>query len=353
MHILGLANGSKGGNSEILLKAALLSAKQSDPSITTSWIHVPSVSYPPNPKPLASAPDISGGTIASNNLAHDIGSLSLNGHTARPTRDDRAKVFNAILDADALIFSTAVYSHQPAGALKALLDTLLGPYTDPALITRIQAAQRNGEKSKYAAMSFDPRILKPRVAGFLATGGSSTPDQFTMVLPTLHLFAYSLHVKIVDQVVFMGYANPGAVLSARGDEVVQRAKLLGGRVASQIGRPFDDAEYLGPEPEGACPHCHLCKMELFGGAENAIGCVVCGNTGRLRVEGGGKVVTVWDEDSEFCCVTMKGKMKHVDDIFKKGSAEWKGLDGDAGFRKRLEEWRGVDAGEVRFEKGLL
>jgi len=43
MHILGLVNGSIGGNSEILLKATLLSTKHANPSITTSWIHVPSV----------------------------------------------------------------------------------------------------------------------------------------------------------------------------------------------------------------------------------------------------------------------------------------------------------------------
>jgi multimeric flavodoxin WrbA len=36
MHIIGLANGTPFGNSEILLKAALTAATESDSTITTS-----------------------------------------------------------------------------------------------------------------------------------------------------------------------------------------------------------------------------------------------------------------------------------------------------------------------------
>jgi len=80
-----------------------------------------------------------------------------------------------------------------------LLDTLLGPYTDVAFALRVLEGKKNGD-AKFANMNVDMRILKPRIAGFMAVGGSTTPDQFTMALPTLHLFAYSLHIKVVDQV---------------------------------------------------------------------------------------------------------------------------------------------------------
>lgn len=340
MHILGLANGSVGGNSEILLKAALSSARSSNPSITTSWIHVPSIVFPRNAGPLKNAPDISAGTNASNNY---------NGVVTNNERDDRPQVLNAILNADALVFSTPVYSHQPAGPLKALLDTILGPYTDAALATRILSAQKSGSgDSRYANMSIDARIVKPRVAAFLAVGGSTTPDQFTMALPTLHMFCYPLHAKVVDQAVFMGYANPGAVLRSQGDEVLIRAKEVGVNVADQIGMVFDEAKYLGPEPHGACPHCHLAKLDFFGGASNAIGCIVCGNTGKLVLGKDGAVVPEWDTDSEYCCITMKGKQKHIDDIFKNASAEWKGPDADGEFEERSREWRGCDVGKVEF-----
>ncbi|KAL6706771.1 hypothetical protein ACN47E_005107 [Coniothyrium glycines] len=337
MHILGLCNGSVGGNSEVLLKNALVSAQTADPSITTSWIHIPSVSYPANPQPFDAAPDISLGTNASNNKRGGVQ------ESTTTTRDDRKKVFNAILDADALIFSTAIYSHQPGGALKALLDTLLGPYTDAAFARRVLAGKQAGD-ARFASMSVDERVLRPRVAGFLAVGGSTTPDQFTMALPTLHILITSLQAKVVDQVVFAGHANPGAVL--RSAEAVERAQRLGRNVAREIGKTYDEAVFLGEEPEGACPECHLAKLDFFGGPENAVGCVVCGNTGRLV--GGAKVSVQWDEASDYCCLTMKGKEKHIDDIFKNGTNEWKGLDADEAFTKKLQDWRGRDCGKIEF-----
>ncbi|KAF3038048.1 hypothetical protein E8E11_002019 [Didymella keratinophila] len=336
MHILGLANGSIGGNSTILLKAALLAAKEFVPDTTTSWIHVPSLSYPPNAGPLSHAQDVSMGANKGNN---DHGS-ALN-VPAKEIVDDRKALYEEIMNADAILFSSAVYSHQPAGSLKAVLDKVLGSYTDPAFASRILAGKRSGD-AKFKDMKVDERILKPRVCGFMCVGGSTTPDQFTMALPTLHLFAYSLHVKVVDQCVVSGCANPGSVISARNGAAMQRAQELGERVASQLGKSFDDAKYLGPEVEGACPACHLAKYDFFGGEGMRMGCVVCGNTGRFIVNNG-KVEVQWDEESEYCCIMWRGKEKHIDDIFKNGSAEWKGL---AGSEKEIERWRTVDVGRV-------
>jgi len=77
--------------------------------------------------------------------------------------------------------------------------------------------------------------------------------------------------------------------------------------------------------------------------------VVCGNTGRLVGSGECVVGPQWDEDAEYCCVTMEGKQKHIDDIFKKGSSEWKGRDDDEVFEEKLREWRDVDCGKVCLE----
>ncbi|KAH6629739.1 flavoprotein-like protein [Boeremia exigua] len=338
MHILGLANGSVGGNSTILLKAALQSAKQTSPKTTTSWIHIPSVSYPPNAGPLDHAQDISMGANAGNN-SH--GNLTEHAND----KDDRKILYDEIMNADALIFSTAVYSHQPAGSLKAVLDKVLGPYTDPTFASRILAGQRANDP-KFTSMTVDKRILKARVCGFIAVGGSTTPDQFTMALPTLHLFAYGLHAKVIDQAIVMGCANPGAVLGTQSGAAVKRAEDLGRKVASQIGKRFDEAKYLGPVPEGACSQCWLAKYDFFGGDEMRMGCVVCGNTGRFVVKDG-KMEVKWDENSEYCCITWRGKEKHLDDIFKNGSAEWKGMQGS---KEQLEEWRKMDIGRIVLPK---
>lgn len=52
-------------------------------------------------------------------------------------------------------------------------------------------------------------------------------------------------------IVLPGFAHAGAVLTDRG--AMTRASRVGTNVASQIGRNFDSAEYLGPQKMAAAP----------------------------------------------------------------------------------------------------
>ncbi|KAI4839879.1 flavoprotein [Aureobasidium sp. EXF-8845] len=299
MHILGLANGTPSGNSEILLKAALTAATESNSIITTSWIHVPSVSIPTNPAPLDSP------------VGFDLASkLNIASNNAT---DDRAVVREAILNADAIIISTPTYSHQPLGTLKLLMDRIGGPSLDVTF-----GKTFNPDK-------LDPRLSKPRVLGFIAVGGSSTPDQFTMVLPTLHLLFYALHARVVDQFIGQDLGSSGA--------------KMGTNIASQIGKAYDEAEYLGEREEGACPHCHLAKIELLPAhGKNAIGCTTCGTRGNLAVDENGRVLPVWEEDSKWSCLTWEGKLQHAKDIMS-----WAKRDGPLkeSIKEGQERWKKV------------
>lgn len=190
MHILGLCNGSIHGNSEILLKAALQAAAAHDPSISTSWIHVPSVVIPRNPKPLREEPDIVP------NRSHEYSSNRGSGTSPAGQSidaDDREAVFEAIMDADALIIATPIYSHQPAGSLKALQDAILGPFADTCGQHRIYQRQKAGDPALKGVV-VDLRAIKPRVAGFIAVAGSRSqfPEQWTLAMPSLHQFTYPL-----------------------------------------------------------------------------------------------------------------------------------------------------------------
>lgn len=332
MHILGLANGTIDGNSEILLKAALQAAQNTSKSITTSWIHVPSVSVPRNPKPLKGAQDVSMGTI---------GQTGVEGGDTTTVADDRADVLDSILAADALIFATPIYSHQPAGTLKVLVDRILGPFTDAAFVHRVLASQKSGDKT-YQDITVDERILKPRVVGFIAVGGSTFNDQSTMALPTLHQFVYSLHAKVVDQRVFKGYGRPGSVL-LRGGEAIRIAEKLGGNVASQIGKTFDEATYLGPDEAGSCPYCHLSKVEIDYTEENDIGCITCGARGKLIVAENGRIQPIWEADSAISCITMAGKLKHIEDLRKAAIRETPMMDS---VKESRERWAHVSIPRV-------
>ncbi|VUC32970.1 unnamed protein product [Clonostachys rosea] len=308
MHLLGLCNGSKHGNSEILLKAALRSATRADSSITVSWIHVPSVSIPRNRRPIKIDRDI----IPYRNDEHQEGMEDAE-------FDDREAVYNAIMDADALIIVSPVYSHQPAGSLKALADAILGPFADVSEAYRIKLRQSKGD-SVALESKIDPREVKPRVAGFITVAGSGPqfPEQWTMALPTMHSIVYCLHAQVIDQIVLPGFANAGAVLIDSGT-AIKRAELLARRVVSQMGKAYDEATYLGSAEEGSCPYCHLLKIEFREG--NDVVCIVCGANGVLRTDLKGNIRPIWEAASKVSCLTLEGKWKHLDDIHETLSSE--------------------------------
>lgn len=322
MHILGLCNGSIHGNSEILLKAALTAARESRPDTTLSWLHVPSLLIPRNPAPLTGTMDISMGQ----NESH------MGGHTADHSIDDRRAALNAILDADAIIVSSATYSHQPPGFLKVLMDRIGGPFLDVGFTTKALREKAAGNP-QFKDFDADPRLLKPRVLGFLMTGGSTTPDQYSMALPSMHLYFYCLHAKIVDQYVGQGFSNPGAVLL--DSKLMDRAGQLGRNVASQMGKSYDDAEYLGSRSSTSCLNCHLSSMELFNTLDNAVGCTTCGTRGKLVVAANGSIQPQWEADSVWSCLTMKGKIKHGEDILSWGAVEKPKM---AGVQEEKKKW---------------
>jgi hypothetical protein len=120
----------------------------------------------------------------------------------------------------------------------------------------------------------DERVLKPRVAGFLAVGGSLTSQWKTLALPLMHATTFSMHIAVVDQVQFEGAGTPrSVVLDATA---IDRAAVLGRNVASQLGVAFDEARYLGPP--GLCPMCHL-DVVVLRGAD--VECATCGARGLL------------------------------------------------------------------------
>ncbi|KIX04883.1 uncharacterized protein Z518_05754 [Rhinocladiella mackenziei CBS 650.93] len=308
-----------------------MAAKSNRNDLTVSWIHIPSSTCPPNPRPLKGAQVF----ILGSNLnmqAAEADSDEIN--------DDRRGVLNAVLDADALIFATPVYSHSPAGALKGFLDKILGSFTDASFARRTLERQQAGDPM-FAAHKIDARLLKPRVVGFIAVAGSTTPDRVSLALPVLHLLVYCLHAKVVDQEDLMGYGYPGIVVAKDNGAAIARAQQIGRNVASQIGKPFDEAQYLGPEPFGACPYCHLAKFELLS-KDNKIGCVTCGALGKLEVDKNGGVMPVWETDSQICSITLAGKYRHLDDLINNGRVEMKAIASDAEFEKKRDHWRSIE-----------
>jgi multimeric flavodoxin WrbA len=266
--VLGLGCGQPRGSAEILLKAALKAAEEAGAEV--GLVRLDELRLP------------SGG-------AED----------AEP--DDAWWLWERLAQCDGLIVSTPIMTRTVAARLKLLGDRLLGPNADAAIIEGLLALRGEG-REPVVPFRVDERVLKPRVAGFLAVGGSLTPQWRALALPMMHATTFSMHIAVVDQVQFAGAGTPRSIVLDAG--AIERAAALGRNVASQLGAAFDDARYLGPP--GLCPVCHLDVIVLRGAD---VECATCGARGEL---GPDRRVT-WT-DLSTSVISMAEKRAHAAEI---------------------------------------
>ena len=128
---------------------------------------------------------------------------------------------------------------------------------------------------------------------------------FRMICNGLSLFHYSRHNLLKKN------ANSPMIKSVliEGAGAVELAERVGRSVASQIGKGYEEAEYLGEE--GSCPYCHLDLVVLEGKGGNGCECGVCGAKGKLEVDGEGRIKALFEEGSDTSVVTWKGKKNHM------------------------------------------
>lgn len=265
--LLGLGCGEIEGSAEILLKIALQASEEAGATVELVRL---------NELRIPSGPDA-------------------------PEPDDAWWFWDRLVECDAFIVSTPIISRTVAARLKLLGDRLLGPNADAAIIEELVAVRRAG-REPVVPFRVDERVLKPRVAGFIAVGGSLTPQWKTLTLPILHTTTFSMHMAVVDQVQFEGAGTPRSIVV--DDPALERAALLGRNVAEQIGRSFDEAEYRGRP--GLCPLCHLDVVVLRG---HDVECATCGARGRLA---DGAVVD-WT-DLTTSVISMDEKRAHYAEI---------------------------------------
>jgi multimeric flavodoxin WrbA len=247
VRVLGLSCGPADGSSELLLKAALQAAEAHGAEVA----HVRLADLRLSTAPISLGPD--------------------------GPDDDAPWFFDQLMDSDGLIVAAPVLNRTVPGALKVLLDRLLGPKADVAFALEYRRMREAGEAAT-VRFGFDERVLRPRVGGFLAVGGALTDRWKTLALPLMHHLTFSMQIGIVDQALFGGAGVPGAIVL--DDAALARAARLGREVTAQAGRPFDDVEFRG-EP-GVCPMCHLDAVTLRG---TEVECATCGAAGELVVAG--------------------------------------------------------------------
>ncbi len=247
MIVLGLSAGNTGGSAEILLKQALKSAEEC--GATVKLVRVDDLTLTVGPDATA----------------------------ASDSADDGDWFWNELMEADALIVSTPIYSRTIPGKLRLLGDKISGPQADVAFTSELLRKRAAGAQIPMQ-FAIDERVLRPRVGAFIVVGGSLTSHWKTLALPLMHTLTASMQVGIVDQVQFAGAGSPASIVL--DESALTRVAQLGRTVAEQAGRDYDDVEYRGAD--GVCPMCHLDVIAIvLGGVE----CASCGARGQFVVDG--------------------------------------------------------------------
>ena len=266
--LLGLSAGNPGGSVEIVLKEALLSAQ-------------------------AAGAEVELVRLADLDLEAPAGQIPA----------DAWWFWERLMDADGLIAAAPIISRTIPGRLKVLIDLLLGPNADRAIVEKLVAVRQSGQEPQ-VPFRLDERVLKPRVAGFIAVGGSLTPQWKALALPAMHILTFSMHTAVVDQLVVHGAGTPQSVVL--DDDALERSAALGANVAAQLGRTFDEAEYVGVP--GLCPLCHLDAIVLTG---RDVQCATCGAAGHLDDD-----FSVSWTDLDSSVISMAEKRAHYDEILE-------------------------------------
>jgi multimeric flavodoxin WrbA len=267
--VLGLSAGNPGGNVEIALKAALRAAEAEGAEVELVRLE----------------------------------ELTLSPKISVQESDDLWWLWDRLLECDGLIVAAPIYSRTPPASLKILMDRLLGPNADRAIVEKLVTLRASGVEPA-VPFRLDERVLRHRVGGLIAVGGALTPQWQSLALPVLHTMTFSMQTAVVDQLLIRGAGTPRSVVL--DEDALARAATLGQNVARQLGRSFEEAEYVG-EP-GLCPMCHLSVVDLRG---HAVMCATCGARGTLAADG-----TVAWTDLDASVISMVEKRAHYDEILQ-------------------------------------
>lgn len=312
--VLGFSAGSEGGNSEIALKEALMSAE------ATADVAVEHLRMHDFDIPVAfDGPE--------NSVFPDVYEV----------HGDAAFLLDRLLEADALIITAPLYSQTPPGQLKVIADRILGPNASASFQAFMKERAAAGDPMFKDAV-VDERFLKPKVGGFIQVGGAVTHEWFgPTALTMMHKVTFPMRIRIVDQFQIEGAPMPGSILL--NDEAMKKCAALGRNVTGQIGKSFEDAEYKGDKP-GACPSCHLDLVVLKGGTE--VECATCGLIGELQVVNGEPVVAFPQDASKYDEQTtfgVEGSMKHLREMMSTMNSTHPHLDE---IQKRVAKYESYD-----------
>lgn len=265
-----MSTGRIGGNSEILLKEALITCEAL--GAETELIRAMELDLRP----------CRGCESCTMAIAR--------GEKAKCTIDDDAPwlLEKIILEDAALIISVPTYHLRTNGYFEIICDRML-----PVLLSNLHV------------------LKKEKVGAIIAVGGGE-PEWTPLTLLSANIFMQQTR-RVVDQMLANFCPRPGQVLLY--PEYLERARKLGRNVVNAMKMPISEVKYVGDKKEASCPVCHCDIVKIHTGLPEVY-CPVCWTKGKIVMKDE-KWFIEWDEESvKYPRFSEKGEFDHLEFIKK-------------------------------------
>jgi multimeric flavodoxin WrbA len=153
-----------------------------------------------------------------------------------------------------------------------------------------------------------PEVLRKTRVGAIISVGGGEPEWTPLGLTSMNIFVQHSRI-LVDQMQVNYVGRPGAVLMQ--EKYLKRARELGRRVARAMMMPIKQVKFVGDETEVSCPVCHCNVLQLPAKLPNVF-CPVCWVKGVITINED-KMKVRWDEeDAKHPRFSERGVSTHLE-----------------------------------------
>ncbi len=268
MKVLGICAGRKNGNSEILVKEALLACQEAGAEVKMINLFDYHIEH---------CTGCESCTMQMGNV--QMGKQDKYNGCVLKDKDDMDKIVNEMQTCNGIIVGVPTYDLTPSSLYLKFAQRFL--------------AYELSFRLEIGDVKEDPHT----VAGVISVGGSCH-DWQTLALEGIGATMFTQSVQVVDAFLSTRNGRPGNVLLR--DEQIERAHQVGEHVIQAINTPVEERGWLGDPDQGLCPNCH--SGLIFRGEPHWDGiqwpfeCAVCGAGGDLVRDENGKVKFVLAEN---------------------------------------------------------
>jgi multimeric flavodoxin WrbA len=153
-----------------------------------------------------------------------------------------------------------------------------------------------------------PEVLKKTRVGAIISVGGGEPEWTPLGLTSMNIFVQHSRI-LVDQMQVNYVGRPGAVLMQ--EKYLKRARELGRRVARAMMMPMEEVKFVGDDTEVSCPVCHCNVLKVPAKLPNVF-CPVCWVKGVITINED-KMKVRWDEeDAKHPRFSERGVSTHLE-----------------------------------------